>query len=503
MAGSTPKEETMLLRQIPDLKLAQYTYLIGCQRSGEALLIDPERDIDRYIEIAASESLRITAVAETHIHADFLSGSRELAERLGVKLYLSDEGPAEWKYEWAIRGDYDLQLLHDGDIFSIGQIEIQALHTPGHTPEHLSFLVTDRGGGASEPIAIATGDFVFVGDLGRPDLLESAAGIAGQMDPSARALFRSVDRFLDLADFIQVWPAHGAGSACGKALGAVPSSTVGYERRMNASIDTARHGEDSFVQAILSGQPEPPLYFADMKRLNKVGPPVLGSLPRPRRLSAKELAAALDQEGTAVLDTASSREQFFTGHLEGSLYTPLSRSFPTTVGSLVRLEETIVLISEEDRVEEAVRDLVRIGFDQIAGWAPPEVRETPELLRRIHLTKTIDFAQMEATRKDPGVQVLDVRGAAEVARSQVPGALNIAHTRLLARRDELPTDRELLVYCRSGSRAAAATAWLEREGYLATLVDDAFERWVSPPGGHGVPTPPAARPTGAETEAHP
>ncbi|MEO1085915.1 MAG: MBL fold metallo-hydrolase, partial [Acidobacteriota bacterium] len=178
----------MLLRQIFAPKLAQYAYLIGCQRTGEALIIDPERDVDRYIELARREGLRLVAVDETHIHADFLSGARELAEELGARLYLSDEGDADWKYEWAIKGDYDVHLLRDGDTFEIGKIEIRALHTPGHTPEHLSFVVTDRGGGADEPIGVATGDFVFVGDLGRPDLLESAAGVAGQMDPSARAL---------------------------------------------------------------------------------------------------------------------------------------------------------------------------------------------------------------------------------------------------------------------------------------------------------------------------
>ena len=237
----------MLLRQIFEPKLAQNAYLIGCQRTGEALIIDPLRDVDRYLEIAREEGLTITAVTETHIHADFLSGARELAEKADVTLYLSAEGGKDWRYQWAEQGDYRTTLLNDGDHFRIGQIEIRALHTPGHTPEHLSFLITDHGGGANEPIGIATGDFVFVGDLGRPDLLESAAGEAGQMDPSARTLYRSVSRFLELPDFVQVWPGHGAGSACGKALGAVPSSTVGYEKRFNAALDAANGGEDHFV----------------------------------------------------------------------------------------------------------------------------------------------------------------------------------------------------------------------------------------------------------------
>ncbi|MDX1577501.1 MAG: MBL fold metallo-hydrolase, partial [Gemmatimonadota bacterium] len=203
----------MLFRQIADDKLAQYAYLIGCQRTGEALIIDPERDIDRYLAIAEQEDLRIVAVAETHIHADFLSGAREFAERLDVRLYLSDEGDEDWKYEWAKDDRYDAVFLKHGDTFSVGLVELETVHTPGHTPEHVAFLVTDRGAGADEPMGLASGDFVFVGDLGRPDLLETAARVEGAMEPSARRLYGSVQKFLELPEFLQVWPAHGAGSA--------------------------------------------------------------------------------------------------------------------------------------------------------------------------------------------------------------------------------------------------------------------------------------------------
>lgn len=467
----------MLLRQIYDPKLAQYAYLIGCQRTGEALIIDPERDVDRYIELADEEDLRLTAVAETHIHADFLSGARELAERLGAKLYLSDEGDADWKYEWAQGGDYDVQFLHDGDTFQVGMIEIRALFTPGHTPEHLSFLVTDRGGGSTDPIGIASGDFVFVGDLGRPDLLESAAGVAGQREPSARRLYHSLDKFLSLPEFVQVWPAHGAGSACGKALGAVPSSTVGYEKRHNASIDAARHGEDEFVDAILGGQPEPPLYFATMKRLNKEGPPVLGGLPKVPLLDAEGLQQALADDGVAVVDTRLDRRAFMDRHFAGSLYAPLDRTFPTIVGSYVRPEEEIVLVIEEEQVDEAVRDLVRIGFDRIRGFVPPGMLAETAFEGALSSIPVMNFAQLDPARRKPGVTVLDVRGASEFDARSIPGAVNIAHTRLLERLDEVPEDGELLVHCRSGARASAAVALLERAGREVTLVDDAFSNW--------------------------
>ena len=368
----------MLFRQIFDPKLAQYAYLIGCQQTKEALIIDPERDIDQYVELAEKEGLTIVAIAETHIHADFLSGGREFAERFGVTLYLSDEGDENWKYEWVKQKkqdgtDYDYVLLKDGDSFTLGGIEIKAVHTPGHTPEHMSYLVYDRGAGATTPIGIATGDFVFVGDLGRPDLLEQAAGMHGVQEPSARQLFGSLPRFTDLQDYLQVWPAHGAGSTCGKALGAVPTTTVGYEKLYNASLGAASGGEDAFVHAILSGQPEPQMYFARMKRDNKLGAPVLGALPQPRKLTASELKVMAEREDVLIVDTRLDRSSFMLKHIPGSLYAPINKTFNTVVGSLLVDETTpLVLIAEGDQVEEAVRDLVRIGYDNPIAYAETE-----------------------------------------------------------------------------------------------------------------------------------
>ncbi|MCH7665895.1 MAG: MBL fold metallo-hydrolase [Acidobacteria bacterium] len=464
----------MLFRQIFDPKLAQYAYLLGCQRTKEALVIDPQRDVDRYQAVAQSEGLRITAVAETHIHADFLSGARELAEKTGAKLYLSDEGDADWKYEWVKDGDYDVTLLQDGDSFQVGHVEIKAVHTPGHTPEHMSFLVTDHGSGMTEPMGIATGDFVFVSDLGRPDLLESAAGVEGAMEPSARRLYASVRSFLELPDFLQVWPAHGAGSICGKALGAVPTSTVGYERRSNQAIDAATRGEDHFVQMILEGQPEPPLYFGRMKRLNKEGVPLLGELPTPRPMTADELLKVAEQPGAVVLDTRLDRKAFMAEHLPGALYTPLNKSFPTITGSYLRPEEQIYLIVDEDRIDEAVRDLIRIGLDNIAGFASPQVLEN---LEGLVSTEVIDFDDLDGIRREEDSLVLDVRAASEYEAYHVPEAMNVAHTRLLDRLDEISKDRKLLVHCGSGSRAAAASALLERKGFDVGFVDDIISNY--------------------------
>ncbi len=461
----------MLFRQISDSHLAQNAYLIGCQRTGDALLIDPERDVDRYLEIAASEELRITAVAETHIHADFLSGARELAEQPGVRLYLSDEGGDDWRYLWARDQRYESRLLKDGDTFAVGAVEVTALHTPGHTPEHLSFLVRDRGSGAGEPMGLVSGDFVFVGDLGRPDLLESAAGQAGTRERAARELYRSVRGFLDLPDFLQIWPGHGAGSACGKAPGAVPMSTVGYERRFNSAIADAVRGEQAFVSSILSGQPEPPLYFGRMKRLNKEGPPLLGELPVPRRLTAAELADAA--RSTVVLDTRLDRTAFMRGHLPGSLYAPIDKSFPTVAGSYVDPEAAVHLIIAEPLLEEAVRDLVRIGIDRVAGFAPPEtLAEHAAAGGELRSTEVADFTALRERYAD--AVALDVRTATEYEAGHVPGAVNVSHTRLLERCGEIPEGERVAVYCRTGARAAVASALLERRGHDVVYVDDVW-----------------------------
>lgn len=463
----------MLFRQILDERLAQYAYLIGCQQTKEALVIDPERDIDRYVAIAAAEGLEIRAVAETHIHADFLSGVREFAERYGVKVYLPGEAPPEWQYKWVSDSKYDVTLLKDGDTFRIGNIEVRAAHTPGHTPEHVSYLVTDKGGGANEPMGVASGDFVFVGDLGRPDLLESAAGVAGAMKPAAQQLYRSAVDFLGLPDYLQVWPGHGAGSACGKALGAVPESTVGYERRFSPAFAAVSAGEKEFVDFILAGQPEPPPYFARMKKLNRDGPPILGPVPAPERVSAAELATLGGGDDAIVLDTRRSRPAFMAGHLPGSIHAPFNKSFPTIAGSYVRPEQTIHLIAEEDRVDAVVLDLIRIGLDRIGNYATPaDLEAYGNATNALKTTPTVDFEELERLRTTSDPLVLDVRGAAEYESGHVPGAINIAHTRLAPQLEEVPHGRTLHVHCHAGGRAGSATSFLERQGFDVVMIED-------------------------------
>lgn len=469
----------MLVRQLTDGHLAQNAYLIGCQKTGEAIVIDPERDVERYIEAAKAENLKLVAATETHVHADFLSGVRELAHRLpGLRVYLSGEGGADWQYQWPAADNRDVTLLKDGDAFSVGNIDLRAWHTPGHTPEHLSFVITDRGGGASEPMGIASGDFVFVGDLGRPDLLESAAGMEGAREPAARQLHDSAREFLRLPDFLQVWPGHGAGSACGKALGAIPMTTVGYERRFSPAIAEAERGVQPFVDFILSGQPEPPLYFARMKKLNIAGPPVLSALPSPPRLDAAAVARAM---GSAqIVDTRADRKAFMRNHLDGALYAPFDKSFPTVVGSLADPDKPIVLLIDESRVGDAVRDLIRIGYDHVQGWAPADVDAIAKAGGRVASIESIDFAELQRRREQKDVTILDVRGAGEHEAGHIPGAKNVPHTRLRAADPVFPSDGPVHVHCAAGARAAVSSAYLAARGVPVVHVDGPFSGWQGP-----------------------
>jgi hydroxyacylglutathione hydrolase len=475
--AAVPSALPMLFRQIHDPHLSQYAYLIACQRTKEALIIDPERDIDRYVEAADEEGVTIRHVAETHIHADFLSGARQFAADHDVRLYLSDEGAPDWRYEWALAGDHDVQFLRDGDSFHVGNIKITARHTPGHTPEHLTFLITDEGGGADRPMGIISGDFVFVGDLGRPDLLESAAGETQAAEPAARDLYRSAQQLEELKDYLQVWPGHGAGSACGKALGAIPQTTLGYERQFNDALRAASGDADSFVRTILEGQPEPPLYFARMKRENRQGPALLSVLPDPPPLALRDLTPLAEGDGTTVIDTRP-RQTYMRGHLPGSILAPLDQSFPTIAGSYVGPGEPIVLVCEEAAVEDAVRDLVRVGLDDIRGYVTPDVliawgKEHGGL----RMLKAIDFDEVDGRRHYTNVLVVDVRRKEEWQRKHIPGAFHVPHVRLLERIDELPRDRTLLVHCQSGVRSAVAAAFLHNRGFCVAYVDDHFDRW--------------------------
>jgi hydroxyacylglutathione hydrolase len=464
----------MLLRRIYDAALSQYAYLIGCEKTGEAIVIDPERDVDRYLAIATSEGLKLSAVAETHIHADFVSGTRELASDGAMRVFLSAEGGPDWQSEWA-RNLANITVLHDADTFNVGNIKFQALHTPGHTPEHLSYLVTDEGVGADEPIALLSGDCLFVGAAGRPDLLETAAGSAGTAEKGAHELYSSLRRIASLPCHVQILPAHGSGSACGKSLGAVPSSTAGYEIKFNPTLKLALEASaPKFTDFILSNQPEPPFYFSRMKCVNRTGPPLLGGVPRLRQLTVDEVVAQLDDPTLAVLDARADRGAFMKAHLRGSLYAPAKGSFSDFAGSFLKPDERIVLVVDSaSQVEEQVRRLIRIGFDNLEGWL--SVATLASANGALASIRSVKFHEVPALiASDQNSLVLDVRSAAEHQGRHIKDALSVPHTRLQARVAEAPANRTLIVHCQSGSRASAAAAYLERNGRQTIYVSDAF-----------------------------
>ena len=449
----------MFLKRFYDDGLAQASYLIGCAATGEALVIDANRDIEQYLTVAAAEKLRITHVSETHIHADYVSGSRELVHATGATLFLSAEGGTDWQYAFAKQDG--ATLVRDGHTIMVGNIRVDVMHTPGHTPEHISFLVTDTAG-ADAPMGIATGDFVFVGDVGRPDLLERAAKIANTMEDGARQLFRSLERFRALPDFVQVWPGHGAGSACGKSLGAVPTSTVGYEKRFNWGVGTT--SEADFVEMVLAGQPEPPFYFAQMKRINREGPRILGGFPQPAHSALGALQRAI-ADGTAVIDTRPA-VAFAEGHVPGTLNIPLNKSFSTWAGWLVAYDVDIHLVAEDQRVvHQAVRELAMIGLDRVTTWYAPSVLD--EWQGAGHALGTIAKTDVHALvpRLARGeVTVIDVRNRSEWEAGHLPGAVHIPVGYLPERLAEIPRDKPIVLHCQGGGRSAIAASLLQQLG---------------------------------------
>jgi hydroxyacylglutathione hydrolase len=464
----------MFFRHFYDHQLAQASYLVGCPASGDALVVDPNRNIEQYLATAGAEGLRVTHVTETHIHADFVSGARELAHRAGARLHLSGTGGPDWCYAYA--ADAGAALLADGSSFRVGQVEIAVMHTPGHTPEHLTFLVTDTAT-ADQPMGALTGDFLFVGDVGRPDLLERAARVAGTMETSARQLFHSLQRFRRLPDFLQIWPGHGAGSACGKSLGAVPQSTLGYEKRFNWAF--AMEDEDEFVRAVLAGQPDPPRYFGQMKRINRDGPRLLGEI-RPVLLPVDRLAAVL-QAGAIVVDTRPARE-FALGAVPGTINIPLNRAFTTWSGSLLPYDVELHLLLDDRRestVDSVVRQLAGIGLDRVVGYFGPEAVEAWRVSRgTLQTIPQIEGAEVRAGATGGRLTLLDVRSPSEWSAGHLPGSRNIPVADLEQRLADIPRDRPLVVHCQSGSRAAIAASLLCARGLTDVRVfSGGFAEW--------------------------
>ncbi|MGN7473585.1 rhodanese-like domain-containing protein [Bacillus velezensis] len=462
----------MLLRYFYDEKLAHASYLVGCQKTGDAIVIDPSRNIKPYLQFVKEEGLNIVAAAETHIHADFVSGARELGVTHQAKLFLSDEGDADWKYQYV--DEIKHQLVKDGDRFSMGKLIFEVMHTPGHTPESISFLLTDRGSNADRPIGIFTGDFVFVSDVGRPDLLEKAAGIKGTADCGARAMFKSLLKFKQLPDYLQVWPAHGAGSSCGKALGAIPSSTVGYEKLFNWSMTYTN--EKDFVKALLEGQPEPPKYFSVMKQINKKGPALLKDLPVVSEITSMEqVRGLLDSE--QIVDTRPSQE-FAKGHVKGAINIPFNKAFSNWAGWIIDYNRPVYFITNPHEADKLLKALHSIGIENVAGFMDSGKIIASGMFSLESYTEVTSLEIANAVENGL-VQVVDVRNLTEWQEGHIPNAQHIMLGTLQGRLNEIKSDKPILVQCLSGARSAIGASILQANNDFKQVLklDSGISQW--------------------------
>ncbi|MDZ7899272.1 MAG: MBL fold metallo-hydrolase [Arcicella sp.] len=441
----------MFFQHVYDKSLAQASYFIGCQKKGVAIVIDAKRDVDTYLEIAKQNNMTITHVTETHIHADFLSGTRELAAITGAEMFLSDEGGEGWLYEFNHTG------VKNGSVITVGNLTLEVIHTPGHTPESISFLLTDKPA-SLEPVMLFTGDFVFVGDIGRPDLLEKAAGFAGTKEAGAIQMFDSIQKFDAMPDYLQVWPGHGAGSACGKALGAVPSTTVGYEKIRNWALQH-ENDQEGFLKYLLEDQPEPPKYFAMMKHLNKVERPLVTAVPKVAKLTGEEVKAAMSQ-GVKLID-ARNKVDFAAGFVPDSINIQGNNAFATWMGWFTDYQESFMLVASDEQIEDLTRKLMRIGLDNVLGYIS-DVNSVGVELQKADIIGVDEF-KTYLNRDD--IQVIDLRNSTEYKEGHIDGVPQVFIGTLPQNLDKISKDKPLVIHCQSGDRATIGYSLLKKFGF--------------------------------------
>ncbi len=450
----------MLFKRFEDEGLSQYSYAIGCPATGEIAIVDPRRDVDVYIDLAAAQGFQIAHVLETHIHADFASGALELSKRTNATLSLSG-----YDKEELYQVGFPHEALYEGDSLQIGSVRIQVLHTPGHTPEHLSFLVYDTVRSEDVPILMLSGDFLFVGSLGRPDLLgeESKRQLADR-------LFHSVkEKLTGLPDGLEIHPGHGAGSMCGAGMSARPLSTLGFERIANPYLDP-KLSQGEFVETILAKVPPFPEYYQRMKKLNSQGPCALKCLPGRRAISASQFKR-LVESGASVIDLRDQLS-FGAGHIPGSFGIGAGPEISTWASWVVPYDKPILLVvSEPHQVENAVRSLIRVGLDDVTGFLKGGIGTWVNAgypLKKIVQITPVELGQ----RLEDGdsIHLLDVRTDAEWVSGQVPGSVHIMGGELGQNLDRIPNHgTPLAVICRSGYRSTVAASILERAGFRNLL----------------------------------
>ena len=441
----------MILRQFYLNCLAHASYLVGDEQTQIAAVIDPQRDIDQYLGAAAEHGLRIAHVILTHLHADFIAGHLELRDRAGAAIYLGA----------AARAEYAFTPLADGDRIEMGRVRLQAIETPGHTPESISIAVYDLERSDTAPHAVLTGDTLFVGDVGRPDLRAAlgwtAADLGGLLYDSLRT------KLLTLPDASLVYPAHGAGSLCGKALSKETVSTIGEQRRLNYALQPMTKA--AFVDLVTADQPDAPPYFTYDAVLNSKERPTLDeALARELNPMTVDLVLALQRTGGQILDTRDAGE-FAAAHLAGSLNIGLGGQYATWAGTMLGRDRPIVIIADPGHEHEAATRLGRIGFDHIVGYLHDGLRSLESRPELMAATERVS-APLAAERLAAGEAVaVDVRTTGEREQKFVAGSISIPLNHLAERIDDLPKDRQLLVYCAGGYRSSIAASLLQQRGF--------------------------------------
>jgi glyoxylase-like metal-dependent hydrolase (beta-lactamase superfamily II)/rhodanese-related sulfurtransferase len=431
--------------------LAHASYLIGDERSRTAAVVDPQRDVDHYLEFAAANGLRIAHVFLTHFHADFIAGHLELRDRAGAAIYLAS----------GARAEYAATLLADGDAVEMGRVQLVALHTPGHTPESMSILVYDLDLSADVPHSVLTGDTLFVGDVGRPDLRAALGWSAAQLGDLLYDSLRT--KLLPLPDATLVYPAHGAGSLCGKAISRETVSTIGEQRRSNYALQPM--SKEAFVDLVTADQPDAPAYFTYDAVLNSRERPTLNdALSRELKPLALEAVLEMTAGGAQLLDTRDPIE-FAAAHLRGSINIGLIGQYATWAGTVLSREQPIVVVADPGAEAQSAMRLGRIGFDHVAGYLDGGLRAADGRADLILSTERLapELAASRLASPDPPV-VVDVRNASERARKRVDGSFHLPLGRLSERVGEIPADRAVIVYCAGGYRSSIAASLLQRSG---------------------------------------
>jgi hydroxyacylglutathione hydrolase len=442
----------VILKQFYLPCLAHASYLIGDEETGRAAVVDPQRDVGRYLEFAAEHKLQIKHVFLTHLHADFVAGHLELRDRLGATIYLGAKAQAEYRFT----------PLSDGSVIEFGRVRLKALETPGHTPESISIIVFDLDRSESEPYAVLTGDTLFIGDVGRPDL---RASLGWSPTDLGALLFESLQsKLLPLPDASLVYPAHGAGSLCGKAISKETVSTMGEQRRLNYALQPM--SKKAFIELVTADQPEAPPYFVYDAVLNSKERPTLDeALARELKPLKLDRVLELQAGGAQILDTREP-EEFAAAHLAGSINIGLSGQFATWAGTVLSREKPIVIIANPSRESESALRLGRIGFDNVVGFLNDGMRSLdlrPDLTVTTERLSAPFSAQLMSSSEPP--QLIDVRTPREHDQRSIDGSLSIPLNHLSERMPELSKNRPLLVYCAGGYRSSIAASLLQQKGF--------------------------------------